>query len=108
MRYKIRKTAEQLAEKYYPVGQKGNEYGGNANQEVEVPEEINEEMETRDQENYTPGKDNMIIDKMDSVPINEGTILAELRKLVILVKTGYARDLITATIAKLGRNNLGD
>ena len=107
MSYKIRKTAEQLADKYFPLGQKGDEYGGNVNQENEVPEEINEEMEARDQENYQPGKDNIIIDKMDSVPINEGTILAELEKLVILVKTGYARDLIKATIAKLGRN-LGD
>ena len=107
MNYKIRKTAEQLANEYYPEGDKGPQLGGNADQESEVPEEINEEMETRDQENYQPGKDNMIIDKTDSFPGFEGTILAELEKLVILVKTSYARDLIKATIAKLGRN-LGD
>jgi hypothetical protein len=107
MNYKIRKTAEQLANEYFPEGDKGPQLGGNADQESEVSEEINEDMEARDQENYQPGKDNMIVDKMDSVPINEGTILAELEKLVILVKSSYARDLIRATITKLGRN-LGD
>lgn len=107
MNYKIRKTAEQLGNEYFPVGDKGPQFGGNADQENESPEEINDDMEIQDQENYTPGTDNMIIDKMDSVPINEGTILAELKKLVILVKSSYARDLIKATMAKLGRN-LGD
>lgn len=107
MNYKIRKTAEQLGNEYFPVGDKGPQFGGNAEQENKSPEEINDDMETCDQENYTPGKDNMIIDKMDTAPINEGTILAELKQLVILVKSSYARDLVEATIARLGRN-LGD
>ncbi len=107
MSFKIRKTAEQLANEYFPEGDKGPQLGGNADQESEASEEINEDMEARDQENYTPGRDNLIIDKTDSAPINEGTVLAELKKIVILVKTNYARDLIRATIAKLGRD-LGD
>ena len=105
MNFKIRKTAEQLLNEYYPEGDKGPQLGGNADQESEVTEEINDDMETRDQENYQPGKDNMIIDKMDS--FNKDPMLAGLKKLVILVKTSYARDLILATIAKLERN-LGD
>lgn len=107
MNYKIRKTAEQLANEYFPEGDKGPQLGGNADQESEVSEEINDEMEARDQENYQPGKDNMIVDKMDSRAVDPGTILAELKKLVILVKSSYARDLIRATITRLGRN-LGD
>lgn len=101
MNYKIRKTAEQLANNYYPLGQKGDEYGGNANQENEVPEEINEDMEARDQENYTPGQDNIIIDKMDSAAVDPGTILASLKELAILVKGSYARDLIKTTMRKI-------
>ena len=106
MNYKIRKTAEQLANEYFPEGDKGPQLGGNADQESEVSEEINEEMEARDQENYQPGKDNLVINKNDNgdkfLPI-----MAKLNELVILVKSKYARDLIRATITKLGRN-LGD
>lgn len=102
MTYRIRKTAEQLANEYFPEGDKGPQLGGNADQESESSEEINNDMETYDQENYTPGDDNLVIDKNDNgdkfMPI-----IAELEKLVILVKSDYARDLIRATIAKLGK-----
>lgn len=102
MNYRIRKTAEQLANEYFPEGDEGPQLGGNADQESESSEEINNDMETYDQENYTPGDDNLVIDKNDNgdkfLPI-----LAKLNELVILVKSEYARDLIRATIAKLGK-----
>ena len=66
---RLLKNAEQLNNEYYPIGQKGDEYGGNADQESEVAEEINEELEAKDMEGYTPGTDNIIIDKMDSFPV---------------------------------------
>lgn len=103
MNYKIRKTSEQLGNEYHPLGQKGDEYGGNADQESEVSEEINEELEARDQENYEPGKDNLVINKNDNPNDKFMEIMAELKKLVILVKSEYARDLIRATITKLGK-----
>lgn len=103
MGYKIRKTAEQLGNNYYPVGQKGDEYSGNADQDSESSEEINDEMETQEQENYQAGKDNIIINKNDNPGDKFMEIMAELRALAILVKSGYARDLITVTIARLER-----
>ncbi len=104
MNYKLRKTAEQLGNEYFPVGDKGPQLGGNADQESESPEEINDDMETSDQENYQPGKDNIIINKNDNPGDKFAMIIAELEKLAILVKSSYARDLIRTTIAKLGRN----
>lgn len=101
MSYKIRKTAEQLANEYFPEGDKGPQLGGNADQENEAAEEINEEMETRDQENYTPGNDNLVIDKNTNPGEKFSYIIDNLEKLVILVKTSYARDLIRAAIIKI-------
>jgi hypothetical protein len=107
MNFKIRKTADQLADIYYPEGDKGPQLGGNADQESETSEEINEDMEFQDQENYTPGNDNLVINKNDNPGDKFLPIMAKLKELVILVKSSYARDLIRATITKLGRN-LGD
>lgn len=107
MNFKIRKTAEQLANEYFPEGDKGPQFGGNADQEVESSEEINEDMEIQDQENYQPSKDNLVINKNDNPGDKFMEIMAKLNELVILVKSDYARDLIRATITKLGRN-LGD
>lgn len=105
MSYRIRKTAEQLANEYFPEGDKGPQLGGNADQESEVSEEINDEMEARDQENYTPGKDNLVINKNDNPGDKFMEIMAKLNDLVILVKSDYARDLIRATITKLGKKS---
>jgi hypothetical protein len=63
---KKRFPQQQIANDYLPLGQQGDEYGGNATQENEVTEELNEEMEARDMENYTPGQDNLIINKNDN------------------------------------------
>jgi len=101
MNYKIRKTAEQLANEYFPEGDKGPQLGGNADQESEVSEEINDEMEARDQENYTPSRDNLVINKNDNPGDKFMPIMAKLDELVILVRSEYARELIRATIAKL-------
>jgi hypothetical protein len=104
MSIKISKTAEQIGERYHPIGQKGHPPTGNdIDQDSEVAEEINEDMEveSKEQEFYTPGTDNIIIDKMDSAPINEGTVLAQLEILLNDVKVSYARDLIEATIKKI-------
>ncbi len=97
MGYKIRKTAEQLGNEYYPVGEKVQEID-----QEQAPEEMNDvELIVTEQENYTPGKDNIVVDKMDSNPVNYGTILAKLRQLAILTKSGYAHDLINVAIAQL-------
>ena len=100
MNLKIRKISEQLGNTYYPIGQKGNEYGGNADQESEVAEELNEEMEARDMEGFTPGNDNLIIDKNQ---MNDAIAVAELERLAILLKQGYAKDLLNAAIERIKR-----
>lgn len=105
MSYIIRKTAEQLQNQYYPIGQKGPEMGGNADQESEVSEEINDEMEAQEMEGHTPGNDNLVINKNDNVGDKFAYVLAELKNLVILTKAGYARDLIKATIINLEKSN---
>lgn len=101
MNYKIRKTAEQLANEYFPVGDKGPELGGDADQESESPEEINDAMESQDQENYQPAKDNIIIDKNNNPGDKFASIIAELEKLAILYKSGYIYDIIKSTIIKI-------
>lgn len=103
MGYQIRKTTQLVGIEYYPVGDKGPQLGGNADQESEVPEEANDEMEAMDMETYTPGKDNLIIDKNETREVDPGTILAELKQLAILANSGYAYDLITATMIRLGK-----
>jgi hypothetical protein len=93
------KNAEQLNNKYYPIGQKGDEYGGEADQDSEVAEEINEELEARDMEGYTPGTDNIIIDKMDSVP----NLMANLKKMVILIDDQNMHDLFIKIANELSK-----
>ena len=53
--------------------------GANVAQGPEQPEEINEEMETRDMEGFTPGQDNLVINKNE---IDD--IVADLEKSAIL------------------------
>jgi len=100
MSYIIRKVAEQLDNIYYPIGQKGPEMGGMADQESEASEELQEEMEARDQENYTPSNDNLIINKNDN-PGDKFAIIAKLEELAILLHSGYAYDLVKVTIKKI-------
>ena len=93
MAYKIRKIAEQLANEYHQLGQKGPEFGGDADQESEVPEELNEEMEAREMEGFTPGNDNLVVDKT--------AVLAELEKIMKLTKTLWGRELIRVAMLRL-------
>lgn len=95
MNFKIEKISEQLGNEYYPVGDKGPQLGGNVDQESEVAEESNDDMEVNDMENYTPGTDNIVVDKMSS------NILAELNKIAILLNSGFAYDLIKITIKNI-------
>jgi hypothetical protein len=46
-----------------PTPQKGDGFGGGADQESEAAEETNEEMVTLEMEEYTPNNDNLVIDK---------------------------------------------
>lgn len=97
MGYKICKIAQQLEADYYPVGENTQEIS-----QEEAPEELNEvELIVVDEENCTPGTDNIVIDKMDSYPINIGAVLAKLKHLAILTKSGYAHNLLLKTIAQL-------
>lgn len=96
----IRKVSQQMGNNYYPIGDKGPQLGGNADQESEVAEEINDAMESQDQDNFFPGKDNMVVDKMESRDVDPGTILAELKQLAILTKGEYARKILNTTINK--------
>lgn len=57
------KSAEQLDNFYYSIGDKGPQFGGNAEQENEAAEEVNDDMENQEQENFSAGKDNIVIDK---------------------------------------------
>lgn len=82
------KFADQLQNTYHPVGQKGDEYGDNADQESEVSEEINDEMEAKDMEGYTPGNDNLIIDKNNN-PTDGFGVLGRLSKRDILLKGSF-------------------
>lgn len=80
MSYKINKIAEQLANEYYYEGDKGPQLGGNADQESEVAEEVNEEMEAKEMEGNTPENDNLIINKNNN-PTDGFGVLAELNNL---------------------------
>jgi hypothetical protein len=94
---RLQKLSEQLENKYYPIGQKGDNYGGNADQESEVAEELNDSMESEEAEgNYTSNNDNLIIDKNNN-PTDGFGVLALLEQQAILVKgRSKWKDLIAA------------
>ncbi len=97
---RLQKLSEQLLNKYYPLGQKGNEDGGNIDQQSEVAEEINDEMETKEMDGVTPGTDNLIIDKNNN-PTDGFGVLALLEKYDILLKGRSKWKSIASIIRKM-------
>jgi hypothetical protein len=78
----------------YWVGDAGPEMSGNADQDVEMPDEINDEEMIIDDRNpsQTPGEDNLVIDKMNSM-------------ITLLYKQGniFAADLIKAALDDISK-----
>lgn len=70
--------------------------------QVVVPEEMNEDLEARDMENGpNPGTDNLVIDKNDN-PGELGSIVAKLKELAILLKSGWSKDVIEVLVKRIG------
>lgn len=80
MTFPISKRADAIGNEYYEQGQELED----PRQDNEAPDDLYEEMEARDMEGYTPGQDNVIIDKNDMHADVLTPILAELQRVVIL------------------------
>src|SRR5271163_3007487 len=86
--------------KQYPLIPGGDDYSDTSDQKAEVTEELNEELEARDMEGYTPGNDNLIIDKNNN-PTDGFGVLAKLKDNAILLKGRNKRRKLLAMLRKI-------